>query len=574
MAKAAWLSLNYVSPSNAEGASPVTDHIKYIGQESDGGVDLTHTQRDIEAAVGTDLSEHEALIKYISERPGVDAQGEAHGLWGKDGVADIDATIKEIEGLENAVHYRGVFSLNRATSQEIGVEEKEQWQRHTEAAMKKTAEKLGIDYEDFEWRAAFHNASDQNPHVHIVFWDGKDRPTERIGSYGEPGHIPKEMLKSIRADWTKEFYGIYRNQIFEQKGAARDASLMIAKGLTTGAESMTTVKSEDLTELVKDFEKLSKMMPGTGRTAYKYMSPFVKAQCDVVVGKLMDHPLIKEEVDTYVSNHVELSRHHGDDVVVHLRHNIKQTAKEISAKELLKGASDKEVDLFISALQQAKIYEKTSLKLISGATGGDLSESSVLERYVAIKDLRKPLVSLSGNSEWWALRSKLDVADVDRQEGSLDRAAAWARGDLEERMRSSVLQGAKACQGELMVDEIARLTPLVRSAGSLRDASEAEMLMYARLLGTTDISDAECVASLFEASGETLSIEEAKDLLALARTKSSPPTIKDWREWKFKEGILRHSRYVTEGKTLSKGSDIETYVRALKTAGVEKENIF
>lgn len=574
MAKAAYLNIKYVPPGGSAEHSPVGRHVSYIGKESDAGVDLTHTQRDIEAAVGQELSSPEDLIKYLAQRPGVDAQGEAHGLWGKDGVADLDATIKEIEGLENAVHWRGSFSIERITANEIGVIDKEQWQKHTEASMQKTAEKIGIDYKDLEWRAAFHNDMSAQPHVHIVFWDKLDRPTERLGSYGDPGHIPIDLLSNIRAEWTKEFYGTYRNQIFEQKGQARDVSMLIARDLVSTTGNVTTVKSQDLTELVKDFEKLSKIMPGTGRSAYKYMPPFVKKQCDVVVNKLLEHPLMKSEVDAYVSNHVELSRHHGEDVGIHLRYNIKQTAKEFADRALLKGAVEGDVDIFISALQQAKVYEKTAHRLISEATGGDLSPQAVQARYIAVEDLRAPLVSLSGNSEWYGYRSRYDVADVDRQEGSLDRAAAWAREDLRTRLRSQVLTSAKECQGQLMVDEIARLTPIIKGASSLEHASEADLVLFARFLKVAEISEADIIQALIEASNDTVTYDQGKALVEKAALEEKSPNIKDWRGFKFRESILRHSHYVGDGKTLSKGSDIETYVRALKTAGVSKENIY
>ena len=581
MAKAAFFSISYESPVNRS-VMRVVNQIDYMAAKSGADrsdVDVTLTQRDIDCMMTREIIDYNEFVGYIAERPGVVPGTETpHGLWCANGPADIDSTVEQINSLEHAYTYHGIFTLERETAMEIGVDTKQDWQQHLDNLIEDTAKTLDIPIEDVEWRASFHDDLDKNPHIHFIFWDKQDRLPVRDGSAGSSGHIPQDKLEDLKARWTKEFYGPYRENIYASKDHARDSAVEAMKGLAGArrpSEVAHLINGKDLEPIIGQMNGLAYAMPGQGRVAFAAKNKYIRARADSVVDALIKHPLLKDHVDKFVGDSVELARHHGEDIGLVLGDNIRRTAEEVASNSLLAGAADEDVDFFIHALQASKVSQNRGCELVRAATAGKLSEDAVMGRWKAAEAVRetdKP-VRMSRDSAWWSWRAKFDLGEVIPPKGQLEKSAENAMEDLRGRLRNAVLHCANDRQPYVMIEAIVRKAPLIRKDQSLAARSIDDKIKFARFLKMANMNEHEAVKLLSEASGESLSYVEAREVVDKVWAQGATLNFNAWRMWDMKDSILREISSVEQGATLSKGSDIELYVRGLKEVGYSTEDI-
>ena len=87
-------------------------HAVYIATRP--GTDLTVTADSVARMARREISDDATYTRYIAERPGVVADGEAHGLFDEDGVPDLASSPMSSRRSRQAPVYRVIVSVNRS----------------------------------------------------------------------------------------------------------------------------------------------------------------------------------------------------------------------------------------------------------------------------------------------------------------------------------------------------------------------------------------------------------------------------------------------------------------------------
>ncbi len=427
------VKVSYATPSAKDGA-----HAEYIATRL--GTDLSVTPDSLARMVSRDVSDDATYTRYIAERPGVVADGEAHGLFDEHGVPDLGSVTSELAELSQAPIYRVIVSVNRVDAEELGLDSKAQWERHVRSSVGALSAATGIPRENVRWVAAHHDPVAGHPHVHIMVWDKTDSLAyKRVGPShgGSDGHIPAPRLKALRGAFTREIYGAVREGVYEAKSRAR------SEIRTFGTTSLYLAVEErrrigaglaipEVSGLTRDLEALSRTLPGRGRAAYKYVSPETKAAVDRIVDKLMSSGPIAERAAAYADAAVELKRHHTADPVelasarasadadlrerlapevlqaavsiqlLRTAEGIVRTAPLVTRNHLLAGAPEATRVFYARALMTARIDENTAASAMVRACRGDEPLDATAARIAAVFAEGQPLRP----SEWAAWRNE------------------------------------------------------------------------------------------------------------------------------------------------------------------------
>jgi hypothetical protein len=427
------VKVSYATPSAKDGA-----HAEYIATRP--GTDLSVTPDSLARMVSRDVSDGATYTRYIAERPGVVADGEAHGLFDEQGVPDLGSVTSELAELTQAPLYRVIVSVNRVDAEELGLDSKAQWERHVRSSVGALSAATGIPRENVRWVAAHHDPAAGHPHVHIMVWDKTDSLAyKRVGPShgGSDGHIPAPRLKALRGAFTREIYGAVREGVYEAKDRARSEirtfgttslSLAVEERRRIGAGIAIPMVSG----LTRDLEALSRTLPGRGRAAYKYVSPETKAAVDRIVDKLMSAGPIAERAAAYADAAVELKRHHTADPdelvsarasaeadlrerlapevlqaavsiqLLRTAEGIVRTAPLVARNHLLAGAPEATRVFYARALRTARIDENTAASVMVKACRGDEPLEATAARIAAVFAEDQPLRP----SEWAAWRNE------------------------------------------------------------------------------------------------------------------------------------------------------------------------
>ena len=427
------VKVNYATPSAKDGA-----HAVYIGTRP--GTDLSVTPDSVARMASRDVSDDATYTRYIAERPGVVADGEAHGLFDEDGIPDLSSVTAELAELSQAPLYRVIVSVNRTDAEELGLDSKAQWERHVRGSIDALSTATGIPRENLRWVAAHHDPATGHPHAHIMVWDRTDSLAyKRVGPShgGSDGHIPAPRLKALRSAFTREIYGVVREGVYEAKGRVRsEIRTFGTTALSAAVEERRLIGAglalSNVSGLTGDLDALSRTLPGRGRAAYKYVSPESKAAVDRIVDKLMSSALIAERVTAYADAAVELKRHHTADPdelasaralaeedirqrmapevlqaavsIQRLRtaESIIRTAPLVTRNHLLKGATEPTRVFYARALMTAGIDENTAVGVMFKACRGDEPAEATAKRIAAVYAEAQPLRP----SEWVAWRNE------------------------------------------------------------------------------------------------------------------------------------------------------------------------
>lgn len=427
------VKVRYATPSAKDGA-----HVEYIATRP--GTDLSVTPDSLARMVNRDVSDDATYTRYIAERPGVVADGEAHGLFDEHGVPDLGSVTNELAELTQAPLYRVIVSVNRTDAEELGLDSKAQWERHVRSSVGALSAATGIPRENVRWVAAHHDPAAGHPHVHVMVWDKTDSLAyKRVGPShgGSDGHIPAPRLKALRGAFTREIYGTVREGVYEAKGRARSEvrtfgtttlSLAVEERRRIGAGlALPTVSG-----LTRDLEALSRTLPGRGRAAYKYVSPETKAAVDRIVDKLVSVGPIAERANAYADAAVELKRHHTADPdelasaragaeadlrerlapdvlqaavdiqLLRMAEGIIRTAPLVARNHLLEGAPEPNRVFYARALMTARIDENTAAGVMVKACRGDEPLDATAARIATVFAEAQPLRP----SEWAAWRNE------------------------------------------------------------------------------------------------------------------------------------------------------------------------
>jgi hypothetical protein len=433
------VKVRYDAPSAKDAAA----HAVYMATRP--GTDLTVTADSLARMARREVSDDATYTRYIAERPGVVADGEAHGLFDDDGVPDLAVVTDELGALCQAPVYRVIVSVNRSDAAEIGLDTKSQWEDHVRAKVGDLSKATGIARENLRWVAAHHDPATGHPHAHIMLWDRTDGPAKRVmPSHGGPdGHIPAPRLKALRGALTREIYGAARERTYEVKDYARtEVRTASGNALASAVEERRLVGAglapTAVSALTRDLEALSRTLPGRGRAAYKYVSPEAKDAVGRIVDKLVGSGAIGKATDAYADAAVELKRHHTTDPeeISHARANavadirerlapdvlqaavtiqclrmaegIIRTAPLVVHKGLLRGAPEVTRVFYARALMTAGIDDDTATGVMKKACRGDEPADATRARVEAVFADDRPLRP----SEWAAWRGQMELPEL------------------------------------------------------------------------------------------------------------------------------------------------------------------
>lgn len=237
-------------------------------------------------------------LNYISERPGVEKyNGELHGLFDKNGIADLEQYKNELENNQSNV-YRHVISLKRMDAEMLGYDQRESWENLIRAKVLTLAKEMKIPDSDFKWVCAFHNEG-HHPHVHLMCWS-------ESGKFGYLDEKGIEKFKSALANtifdtelWlVKELKNEYRDELensFKEE---------IENKLNEFKEFKITEDEENM--IYKKINELSSKVNTLGKPFYAYQKKEVKLLVDDLVSEILQNEKLNGLVTQYASSHQEL----------------------------------------------------------------------------------------------------------------------------------------------------------------------------------------------------------------------------------------------------------------------------
>ena len=131
------------------------------------------------------VGELKTLVRYISERPGVERVG-SHGLFTQlDVPIDIDEVAERIANHDGIV-WQEVISLRREDAERLHYNNAATWRDLVRRNMNEIALAHRIKVEDLRWYGAFHNTT-HHPHIHLIVYSG-----------GQEGYLSEKGIHDLR----------------------------------------------------------------------------------------------------------------------------------------------------------------------------------------------------------------------------------------------------------------------------------------------------------------------------------------------------------------------------------------
>ena len=219
---------------------------------------------------------------YMAERP------RSHGLFGDEGIVDMDATMKELNEYPGNI-WTHIISLKCEDAERLGYNHAAQWRNLIRAHRNEIAAAMNIPPSDFRWYAAFHDEGG-HPHIHMMAWSVK------------PGqaYLSKDGIRKIKSALTNDIFKQEMLHTYKQKSTSRDELLHRAreemKALTQ--EMRQSIGSHPeveslLATLAAQLETVK------GKKKYGYLPKAVKKTVDEIVDQMEQLPVINECYQTW-----------------------------------------------------------------------------------------------------------------------------------------------------------------------------------------------------------------------------------------------------------------------------------
>ncbi len=339
-------------------------------------------------------------LNYISERPGVEKyNGELHGLFDKNGIADIEQYKHELENNQSNV-YRHVISLKRLDAEMLGYDKRESWENLIRAKVLTLAKEMEIPDSDFKWVCAFHNEG-HHPHVHLMCWSES----------GEYGYLDEKGIEKFKSTLANTIFDTEMWLIKELKNEYRDElensfKEEIESKLNEFKEFKITEDEENI--IYEKLNKLSSKVNTLGNPFYAYQKKEVKLLVDDLVSEILQNEKLGDLVIQYASSHQELIKIYQsnpekiDEEIQNFLNRLihpEQKDRKVLHNAILKTAyefrnnTDKQIEIINKCIQldtkflsEQKLIDKYSVVLQNYDIDVDLS-ISVLEQISEDKDL-------------------------------------------------------------------------------------------------------------------------------------------------------------------------------------------
>lgn len=233
------------------------------------------------------LTDRETLVKYISERPGVEKLGK-HGLFSADnGEVDLNEA-KMVVADHNGNVWTNVVSLRREDAERLGYTTPQAWQALVLKNLDKIAQAHKIKLDHLRWYAAFHNTA-HHPHIHLLVYSTD--PTE--------GFVTEHGIEMMKSAFANVIFKDELNEVYQQQTKVRDDLRAEAKRVMQELSSQIDLHLAD-PQLESLILKLSRQLENTkGKKVYGYLQPPVKKTVDDIVAMLAEQPTIKKMYDEW-----------------------------------------------------------------------------------------------------------------------------------------------------------------------------------------------------------------------------------------------------------------------------------
>ncbi len=233
------------------------------------------------------LTDREMLVKYISERPGVEKVGK-HGLFSADkGEVELNEAKAIVSNHDGNV-WTNVVSLRREDAERLGYTTPQAWQNLVLKSLDKIAQAHKIKLDHLRWYAAFHNTA-HHPHIHLLVYSTD--PTE--------GYMTEHGIEMLKSTFANIIFKDEMNEVYQQQTHVRDDLRAEAKRVMQELSSQIDLHLAD-PQLEALILKLSRQLENAkGKKVYGYLQPQVKKTVDDIVVMLADHPTIKKMYDEW-----------------------------------------------------------------------------------------------------------------------------------------------------------------------------------------------------------------------------------------------------------------------------------
>lgn len=233
------------------------------------------------------LTDREMLVKYISERPGVEKIGK-HGLFSADkGEVDLNEAKAIVSNHDGNV-WTNVVSLKRKDAERLGYTTPQAWQNLVLKSLDKIAQAHKIKLDHLRWYAAFHNTA-HHPHIHLLVYSTD--PTE--------GYMTEHGIEMLKSTFANIIFRDEMNEVYQKQTAVRDDLRAEAKRVMQELSSQINLHLAD-PQLESLILKLSRQLENAkGKKVYGYLQPPVKKTVDGIVAMLADQPTIKKMYDEW-----------------------------------------------------------------------------------------------------------------------------------------------------------------------------------------------------------------------------------------------------------------------------------
>ena len=308
-------------------------------------------------------SKNYAHVRYIATRPRVAKnEGMSHGLFGKLAPGSITefedwrdvARLVYGNSKKHITMYRSIISFDEETAVELSLTDQKAWQRYIENHMMTIAEKNNIRREHLQWACALHKEK-HHPHIHVVFWDTSSQVKNPFTPPVVPNAIRRQLIKDTFADKIRAFG--------EQKNIAAADMRKISNELVDEFEQhLRRLNKNQYKRLREDYDedselsgsfdfddeilnetadrvfKIKAALPPTGRIAYQFLPPEIKAQVDELVIYLMKStPALREQKESYIDSKMKMVLLYGgsEDYLEKQRERFAGEADKIIANRIL-----------------------------------------------------------------------------------------------------------------------------------------------------------------------------------------------------------------------------------------------
>lgn len=233
------------------------------------------------------IADRQMIVKYISERPGVEKIGK-HGLFtDEQGEVDLAEAMNTIAN-HNGNIWSHVVSLKREDAERLGYITPQMWQELVKNSIAEIANAQNIPVDNIRWYAAFHNTA-HHPHIHLLVYS----------TVPNQGYLTPKGIDMIRSEFANKIFANDLHEIYQQQTQVRDDLRAEAKRKMQelSAEIQNHLVDPQLEALIL---KLSRQLENAkGKKVYGYLQPQVKKTVDDIVAMLAADSAIKKMYDEW-----------------------------------------------------------------------------------------------------------------------------------------------------------------------------------------------------------------------------------------------------------------------------------